>query len=310
MEKMELKIQALFDYLLSRPKLKFTDQAAETKARVRSAAIGSVLFILLLFVLGGLAAHLLASILGMLMALELSAMIYRLPDQREKRLVLVGSVWLILFLNWLLPHSSKEVLILFFLVWFTYFLATAERYDVRGSSHGVVAVDGMPAFQRHFHELVWSLFALVYAGLLIGYIPIVREGLNGLYWSILFFLVVWVGDTAAYFGGLRYGKTKLYPVISPGKSVEGAVAALLGSLVVGLLFKLLVFKKLTVLGCVSTVVVLSLASQCGDLCESYIKRVFGVKDSSQILPGHGGVLDRFDGVLFAAPFLYICTKIF
>ncbi len=119
----------------------------------------------------------------------------------------------------------------------------------------------------------------------------------------LLLAIVWANDVAAYFVGSRFGRHKLAPHISPGKSWEGTVA---GLLVAGVLGAGLgsVLGLSAVVGAVFGVVI-SIASQIGDLFESALKRAAGVKDSGSVLPGHGGVLDRFDGLFFAAPLGYV-----
>ncbi len=124
--------------------------------------------------------------------------------------------------------------------------------------------------------------------------------------DLLLFLfgLLWVGDTAAMFIGKWLGRHKLAPAVSPNKTVEGFVGGLIGSLAIGVLMAFWKFDRLPIhhvlllsLGC-------SLFGQLGDLVESMWKRSLGIKDSSAIIPGHGGVLDRFDSLLFAAPFMY------
>lgn len=122
--------------------------------------------------------------------------------------------------------------------------------------------------------------------------------------------VTWVGDTAAYFGGVRFGRRKLSPIISPNKTVEGALAGFAGSVAAGALFGWLIFDMWlgtgmgASLGALGAVLIVP-AAQVGDLAESLFKRQAGVKDSGRLLPGHGGVLDRFDAVLMALPVTYV-----
>lgn len=122
-------------------------------------------------------------------------------------------------------------------------------------------------------------------------------------WSVLAFLIViWANDTAAYFAGRAFGRHKMAPRTSPGKTWEGAAAGLAAGILLGVLTApLLGLSRLSggLFGALVTV-----ASQAGDLFESAIKRRAGVKDSGAMLPGHGGVLDRFDGILVAAPIGY------
>lgn len=151
-----------------------------------------------------------------------------------------------------------------------------------------------------------TTLGIVYAGLLLTYLALLkRDAPHGGSWVLLTLMTAWFGDTGAYFAGRFLGKTKLYPAISPGKTRAGAVGGLVGSFVGSVLANLWFFPELGwVHGAIVTVAGGALG-QCGDLVESMLKRAFGVKDSGKILPGHGGILDRVDAVLFIAPFTYV-----
>jgi len=123
---------------------------------------------------------------------------------------------------------------------------------------------------------------------------------------LLLLLVIWVSDSAAYFIGRRWGRHKLAPVVSPKKSWEGAVAGLVGAMIVGALWSLLRLGELSWV-VVGLATVTSVGGQIGDLVESMLKRGAGVKDSGSILPGHGGMLDRMDAVMFGAPVMLVCV---
>jgi phosphatidate cytidylyltransferase len=112
------------------------------------------------------------------------------------------------------------------------------------------------------------------------------------------------GDSAAYFLGCRFGRHKLYPAVSPNKSIEGAVAGLGGSILGVIIAKLTCFPEIALVDGVVAALLIGSFSQVGDLFESLLKRSFGVKDSGTIIPGHGGILDRLDSILFAAPTAY------
>jgi len=120
----------------------------------------------------------------------------------------------------------------------------------------------------------------------------------------LLMAIVWLGDTAAYYVGSRFGRHKMAPVISPKKSWEGAAAGWITSLLAAAVWSVLRLDRLD-LGLLAVAGLTAAAAQVGDLVESMIKRGAGVKDSGSVLPGHGGVLDRMDAMLFAAPVLLI-----
>ncbi len=134
---------------------------------------------------------------------------------------------------------------------------------------------------------------------------------DGVYLILFSYFVAWMTDIFAYFIGSKFGKHKLCPKISPKKSVEGAIGGIVGEIILNLLL-LFVFNKFFFKGesflsypfvCVLSIV-LSVISMFGDLAASTIKRNFGIKDFGKILPGHGGIMDRFDSVLFVMPVLY------
>lgn len=125
-------------------------------------------------------------------------------------------------------------------------------------------------------------------------------------WTILsIFVSLWVCDTAAYFAGSWFGTHKLFPSVSPGKTWEGAVAGFLGALVVWIAARSYVLPYLSAGDAVIIGVIVGVFGQMGDLIESKFKRDAGIKDSSAIIPGHGGVYDRFDSLVFVAPFVYL-----
>ncbi len=146
----------------------------------------------------------------------------------------------------------------------------------------------------------WMLAGLVYAGVLLLCPVILRRDPAFGFAAILFlFAIVWVTDIAAYFAGRALGGPKLWPAVSPKKTWSGAVGGAVGGVMAGLLVaKLagLVIAPMLVL----VALTLSVAAQAGDLIESAVKRHFGAKDASQLIPGHGGLMDRLDGFLTAA----------
>jgi phosphatidate cytidylyltransferase len=124
-------------------------------------------------------------------------------------------------------------------------------------------------------------------------------------WWLMFGLMVnWVGDTGAYYAGRRWGRHKLAPIVSPGKSWEGAIASGVVSIGFGMLFLPRMIPGVSLLAAAVVALLANAAGQLGDLAESAIKRGAGVKDSGTILPGHGGMLDRLDSTLFTLPVLW------
>jgi len=159
-------------------------------------------------------------------------------------------------------------------------------------------VDG--AFRRA--ALVFAGFA--YTSLLISFLVRLHSLPQGREWIYVSFLVAWGGDTFAYFAGRAFGKRKLYPAISPGKTVEGGIGGLVGSLTGVLAAKYLFFPELTLADCFLAAIPGGVIGQAGDLCESLLKRSHAVKDSGTIMPGHGGLLDRIDALMFLLPYIF------
>ena len=123
-------------------------------------------------------------------------------------------------------------------------------------------------------------------------------------------LTIWFTDSFAYFGGMKFGKNKLSPKISPNKSIEGSVIGSLSSIVIALLFFYTTNIFSSLLVAIAITLVVSAVGQFGDLIESAYKREYQVKDSSNLLPGHGGIFDRFDSVILSAPCLIILLSLF
>ena len=170
-------------------------------------------------------------------------------------------------------------------------------------------------------DAAFSLLGISYIGMSFAHLILLRYTDNSLYimtsggqlsvgaaYVWLAFVGTWASDTFAYFIGTYFGRHKLCPMISPKKTIEGVIGGMLGSViaivVLGILFKLPVSHS-TIMG-----ILVGIAAPVGDLVESAIKRFAGVKDSGQILPGHGGILDRFDSILFTVPAIYYYMHVF
>jgi phosphatidate cytidylyltransferase len=154
-------------------------------------------------------------------------------------------------------------------------------------------------------NIAWTIAGVVYAGLLF-IAPVVLRGDPdfGIAAILVLFAIVWTTDIVGYFAGRAIGGTKLAPSISPKKTWSGAIAGLIGSMVL-VAFGARYVPEARIVPLIGVAMLLSVFSQAGDLGESALKRRFNVKDSSQIIPGHGGVLDRLDGFWAAA----VCAAI-
>ena len=157
-----------------------------------------------------------------------------------------------------------------------------------------------------------TLFPVLFVGLAFGYAVGLRAmpGEDGTDLPLLLLVCVMFADTAAFYFGRSFGRRRLAPLLSPKKSWEGALAGIAGSTLGGLLAHFWFQQRLPLAHAVVLGVLLGVAGILGDLAESMLKRAAGMKDSSRLLPGHGGFLDRADSLLFAAPLLYYYSVVF
>ena len=153
-----------------------------------------------------------------------------------------------------------------------------------------------------------QLQGIIYIPLLLSFLILIRQGSSGMIWIFLLLAIVFAGDTSALYAGTYFGRHKISPAISPGKTIEGAIGGLGASLIAGIVGKSLFLPDLSWPISILFFIAAGIAGQVGDLFESELKRSSGIKDSSGILPGHGGILDRIDGILFAAPVAYIFIR--
>lgn len=145
---------------------------------------------------------------------------------------------------------------------------------------------------------------LIYIGFGFRYMIHMRLLEHGLFWALFVFSCIWASDSGAYFTGRIWGKTPLWPAISPKKTVEGSLGGIALSAVVAICFALYAPQLLSVFHAALTGVIIAVVGQVGDLIQSAYKRVRGIKDTGAILPGHGGILDRCDSWLIVFPFVY------
>jgi phosphatidate cytidylyltransferase len=159
------------------------------------------------------------------------------------------------------------------------------------------------------------LFGVLYVAVLGGYIialRLVTDDSHHLPAKLLtlFFVVIFAGDTGAYYTGRTLGKNKLAPRISPGKTIEGAAGGLIGNVIAAVIAHYTFFPELPLAHTVPLALVMGVLGATGDLCESMLKRGAKAKDAGNLIPGHGGFLDRLDSMLFNAPLLYYYAVIF
>lgn len=162
-------------------------------------------------------------------------------------------------------------------------------------------------FDRMIGSSAVTVLGVLYVALLGGHLIAVRTGFSSQlskHLLLFFFLVIMGGDSGAYYAGRTFGRHKLAPTISPGKTWEGAVAGMLTSLLLAAAAHFWFFPELSLRFALPLAAVMNIVGVFGDLTESALKRGVGTKDTAQILPGHGGMLDRVDSLLFNAPLIY------
>ncbi|PKM77693.1 MAG: hypothetical protein CVU90_06345 [Firmicutes bacterium HGW-Firmicutes-15] len=155
-----------------------------------------------------------------------------------------------------------------------------------------------------FDDIVFSFFGAFYIGYLFSY-ALAFESERVFPYMLLVFIMAWASDVGGYLFGKLWGKNKLSPQLSPGKTWEGAIGGVLATVALALIFnRLLLIGNISMFYTVLLGVLASVTAQVGDLLESAMKRYFDVKDSGHIIPGHGGVLDRFDSFMLLLPVVY------
>lgn len=164
-------------------------------------------------------------------------------------------------------------------------------------------------------DVMAAFFGMFYVGVMLSYVYQIRTLENGLYLAFLIFICSWGCDTCAYCVGMLIGKHKMSPILSPKKSVEGAVGGVLGTALLTVIYCLIFggqmemdLNGIIILAVIAAVA--GLISMVGDLCASAIKRNYDIKDYGKLIPGHGGIMDRFDSMMITAPIIYYLAILF
>lgn len=157
---------------------------------------------------------------------------------------------------------------------------------------------------KKLNDTVYTIFSFIYTISLFSHFIFVRNLQNGalLVWWI--FIMTWACDTGAFFSGMFFGRQKLSPKISPNKTIAGGVGGIMSTIISSVIFARFFFPHISLKICAILGLVIGITSQIGDLSASYIKRHCQIKDFSNTIPGHGGILDRFDSSLFSFPMAY------
>ena len=214
----------------------------------------------------------------------------RFPEYEDLRItgILFGGIISAILL--FLPRYSILTPTFFFLFSGLYFLFNFKDMDTVIRRMGYL-----------FAGVIYISFTLPYIGLIVDF-PF--KTIDGVKLLALVFGITWGNDTFAYTFGRLFGKHKLYEKMSPKKTIEGALGGLFGGSVIAVIMKIYLLNQISYIDILLVALVSGAFGQMGDLVESMFKRYFKIKDSGMFLPGHGGVLDRFDAVMFNAPIIY------
>jgi phosphatidate cytidylyltransferase len=247
---------------------------------------GHALFVLLLLLVNGLAEW---EFLGMFQP-ETDAF-------RRLKAIILGSVLLVSFCTaqrvTTLCNPSGPLFVLvgiLFILFLFYLIAYSHIQDLS-------------------RDLMVNVLALLYIPLLLGHFVWLRYLSDGEWWIFWLLMVIMAGDTGAFYAGRTWGKTKLYAEVSPGKTWAGVVGGMAAAMIVGVALGRWALPEMSLAGLAGLALSLAVVGLLGDLFESMLKRQVQVKDTSGLLPGHGGMLDRLDSLLFAAP-LIVYVRLF
>ena len=185
-----------------------------------------------------------------------------------------------------------------------------ERYGMMAVLLGLVLLMFVYVFtypKYNAHQIMSAFFGVVYVAVMLSFILLTRNLPDGKFIVWLIFLCSWGCDTCAYCVGMLIGKHKMAPVLSPKKSVEGGIGGVVGAGLLGVIYAAAIQGPMVEYAVICGIG--ALISMVGDLAASAIKRNQGIKDYGKLIPGHGGILDRFDSVIFTAPVIYYLAKI-
>jgi phosphatidate cytidylyltransferase len=193
----------------------------------------------------------------------------------------------------------------FFLVFLVFIISLSPMIFLRKSEYVFYETSG-----TFFGTLYFSICITVILLIIQDVDKIVLQSYSGGKIASLILLSVWTIDISAFFGGRKFGRHSFFHSVSPNKTLEGAIMGFLGAVVISIIAKYIYINFLSFWGALGMGILIGIFGQIGDLIESALKRRAGVKDSSNIVPGHGGVLDRFDSFIFSCPVCYIFIKYF
>jgi phosphatidate cytidylyltransferase len=259
--------------------------------RFRSSVM-LVVITLITVIMGG---NLLFAVIGLISLIGLNEL-YKLLKVNNSLIGYIGYVACVAYYA-LVYFEAKEHMMLFFVAFIMVLM--------------VAYVLTFPKY--HSEQIFLTFFGLFYVAVMLSHIYQVRMLDDGLWIVWLLFIGAWGSDTCAYLVGISIGKHKMTPKLSPKKSVEGAIGGILGAALIGFIYGLAIQHKIDTISNpqIAFAVICgasSIVSQIGDLAASAIKRNYDIKDYGKLIPGHGGILDRFDSIIFTAPIVYYLAE--
>lgn len=224
--------------------------------------------------------------------------LYRVFGLEKKSLGIVGYLTILVYYIFVFVGSSRYItlmVIMSLMALMSFYVFTYPCYKI--------------------DDVAKAYMTVCYAGIMFSFLYQTRCIVNGKYMVWLIFLSAWGSDTCAYCAGMLFGRHKMTPVLSPKKTIEGAIGGIAGAAALGALFAWFLqpgFEGMTnpVFNCSAACTIAALIAIVGDLAASGIKRDYGIKDYSQLIPGHGGIMDRFDSIIFTAPAIFFALTLF
>jgi phosphatidate cytidylyltransferase len=210
------------------------------------------------------------------------------------------------------PSVLVGILLGFLVVFGFYDRASSGAFSTYPGGILALTVMSVLIYELFFHAEIQNslaeasviLLGIFYVAWLLGYLVLLRGLSNGRLFVLFLFLTTWSGDAGAYYTGKILGKRKLYPTVSPNKTVEGALGGWIVSIMIAFVSKMVFLPMLSTTDAIRLGALLGVVGQVGDLVESIFKRSAGIKDSGSLIPSHGGLLDKIDSLTFNTPVLF------
>ncbi len=256
------------------------------KQRIITAVVAGIPLVFLV-IIGGLPFTILAILLALIAASELLGM------KKISNFSPLGIIAFLLTFVIVMPNS-----------WYTQLFTNSKLDALLFSLLLLLAVTVISKNRISFNEVSFVLMGALYAGFGFYFFNATRMMDDGLPIFFFILLIIWATDSGAYFIGRAFGKRKLWPEISPNKTIEGAIGGILSAVCIAIIFQFF-YSLFAIPVAIMVAVIIAIFGQVGDLVASALKRHYDVKDSGKLLPGHGGILDRFDSLIFVLPILHL-----